>query len=175
MVGAAQAGRRASRGGRVSRAGVAACALAVAGVVVVGCSGLRRALSFDEPVVTLERIEITGLGLDGGTFDLVLDVFNPNGYDIRGTRVELSLDLEGTHFGDALVERPVALAAGGHSVVAVPVRFSWAGVGAAARALLARQAVGYRLGGSVVVDTPLGDRRVGVQRQGEVPLSRISP
>lgn len=151
-------------------------ALALAAVLAApGCSAVRRALTFEEPAVTLERIEITGVGLTGGTLDLVLDVYNPNGYDIRGTRVELGLDLEGTHFGDALVERPVALAGGGHARVVVPVRFEWAGVGAAARALLDRQAVAYQLTGAVVVDTPVGDRRVGVRRQGDVPLSRIRP
>lgn len=144
-------------------------------VGTAGCAGLRSALSFQEPEVALEVVEITSLSLTGGTLDLVLDVFNPNGYDIRGTRVELGLDLEGTHFGDALIERPLALAAGQHSRVVVPVRFEWAGVGAAARGLVTRQAVTYTLAGRVVVDTPLGDRRVGVNRQGEVPLSRISP
>ncbi len=140
-----------------------------------GCATVRSALSFKEPEVSLEVIEITGIGLTGGTLDLVLDVFNPNGYDIRGTRVELGLDLEGTHFGDALIERPLALAAEQHSRVVVPVRFEWAGVGAAARALIERQAVAYALAGAVIVDTPIGDRRVGVSRQGDVPLSRISP
>jgi len=141
----------------------------------MGCASIRSALSFAEPEVSLHAIEITSLGLTGGTLDLELDVFNPNPYDIRGTRVELALDLEGTHFGDALIERPVALAAEQHARVVVPVRFEWAGVGAAARGLLTRQAVAYTLGGAVVVDTPIGDRRVGVSRQGEVPLSRVSP
>jgi len=156
---------------RLVMVGVGAALLATAG----GCATVRSALSFEEPEVSLEVIEITGIGLNGGTLDLVLDVFNPNGYDIRGTRVELGLDLEGTHFGDALIERPLALAAEQHSRVVVPVRFEWAGVGAAARALIERQAVAYTLAGAVIVDTPIGDRRVGVSRQGDVPLSRISP
>jgi hypothetical protein len=71
-------------------------------VTVSGCATIRSALSFQEPDVVLERIEITGLGVTGGTFDLVLDVYNPNAYEIRGTRLELGLDLEGTHFGYAL-------------------------------------------------------------------------
>lgn len=154
------------------RAAITAASVLLA---VAGCATVRSALSFTEPEVSLEVIEITGLGLTGGTLDLVLDVYNPNSYDIRGTRVELGLDLEGTHFGDALIERPLALAAEQHSRVVVPVRFEWAGVGAAARGLIERQAVAYTLAGVVVVGTPIGDKRVGVQRQGDVPLSRISP
>lgn len=142
---------------------------------VAGCATIRSAISFTEPDVALERIEITGLSMTGGTFDLVLDVYNPNSFDIRGTRLELGLDLEGTHFGDALLERPLALGREAHSRVVVPVRFEWGGVGAAAQALFTRQRIGYRLAGAVVVDTPIGERRVGVERTGDVPLTRISP
>lgn len=140
-----------------------------------GCALLKSALRFEEPQVALERIEITGLSLTGGTFDLVLDVYNPNPYELRGTRIELGLDLEGTHFGDALLDRPVALSKENHSRVTVPVRFEWAGVGAAARALVTRQSVRYHLAGAVVVDAPGGDRRVRVAHDGDVPLTRISP
>jgi len=154
-----------------SRAGLAA----LLALGVAGCATLRSAISFTEPDVALERIEITGLGMTGGTFDLVLDVYNPNAYEIRGTRLELGLDLEGTHFGDALLERPLALSREAHSRVVVPVRFEWAGVGAAAQALVSRQSVAYRLAGAVLVDTPIGERRVNVARTGDVPLTRISP
>jgi LEA14-like dessication related protein len=148
---------------------------ALVAVAVAGCATIRSAMSFQEPDVTLERIEITGLGVTGGTFDLVLDVYNPNAYEIRGTRLELGLDLEGSHFGDALLERPLALSREAHNRVVVPVRFEWAGVGAAAQALVTRQSVGYRMTGAVLVDTPIGERRVAVHRTGDVPLSRISP
>jgi len=46
------------------------------------------------------------MGLTGGTLDLVFDVYNPNDYRLRSTRLEVGLDLEGKHFGDALIDRP---------------------------------------------------------------------
>lgn len=144
-------------------------------LLMAGCGLVKGALQFREPEIALERIEITGLSLTGGTFDLILDVYNPNPYELRGTRIELGLDLEGTHFGDALVERPVALSQENHSRIVVPVRFEWAGISAAAQALVTRQSVRYRLGGAVLVDTPLGDRRVRVTREGDVPLTKLSP
>jgi hypothetical protein len=69
----------------------------------------------------------------------------------------------------------LALSQQAHSRVVVPVRFEWAGVGAAARALVTRASVGYKLSGAFLVDTPVGERRVGVDRTGDVPLTRISP
>ena len=100
-------------------------------VVVCGCATVRG-LAFREPDVELKQINVTGFGLTGGTLDLVFDVYNPNSYRLRSTRVEIGLDLEQRHFGDALLERPLDLSPENHSQVVVPVRFEWAGVGAGA-------------------------------------------
>jgi len=130
-------------------------------------------LTFSEPTVELKQINITGLGLSGGTLDLVFDVYNPNAYRLRSTRTEISLDLEGKHFGDALLERPLDLSPTNHSQVIVPVRFDWAGIGAGARGLLRRKAIGYGVTGAVLLDTPVGERRVAVRGAGEVPLGAL--
>jgi LEA14-like dessication related protein len=141
-------------------------------VLSFACATLGR-LSFKEPELTLQEIDVTGIGLTGGTFDLVFDVWNPNDYRLRSTRLEIGIDLEGTHFGDALLDRPLDLSPTNHSRVAVPVRFEWAGIGAGAKALLTRRAVGYAITGAVLLDTPLGDRRVALTGQGNVPLMKL--
>lgn len=143
--------------------------------LVAGCASLGRALQFTEPDVRVQEIRITGLGLNGGTLDLALDVFNPNDYRLRSTRLEVGIDLEDTHFGDALLENPVDLPSQQHSLITVPVRFEWAGLGAGARALITRQAVRYGLTGTVTVDTPIGDRRVKLHGSGDVPLRALRP
>jgi LEA14-like dessication related protein len=149
----------------------------IAGVCVAaalaGCKTLGNALHFSEPDVQLKEIQITGIGLSGGTLNLALDVYNPNDYRLRSTRLELGIDLESTHFGDALLETPLELPSQQHTLVTVPVRFEWAGVGAGARALLARQAIRFGLTGTAYLGTPLGDRRVQVHGNGEVPLRRL--
>jgi len=136
------------------------------------CATLRG-LTFKEPELMLQEIDITGIGLTGGTFDLVFDVFNPNDYRIRSTRLEAGVDLEGTHFGDALLDRPLDLSPTNHNRVVVPVRFEWAGVGAGAKALFARQAVAYGITGRVFVDTPLGEKTVVLHGTGNVPLRKL--
>src|SRR5256885_14702557 len=122
-----------------------------------GCATLGR-LSFQEPDVRLEAIHITGLGLLGGTLDLVFDAYNPNDYRIRSTRLEAGIDLEGRHFGDALLERPLDLSPGNHSRVVVPLRFEWAGVCAGAKALLTWQAGGFRSPGWEALQQTLRDQ-----------------
>jgi hypothetical protein len=141
---------------------------------VVGCATLGR-IAFSEPDFQLKSIDITGLGLSGGTMNLIFDAYNPNDYRLRSLRMELGLDLEGTHFGDAVLERPLDLSPQNHNQVVVPVRFEWAGVGAGARALLSRQAIRYGLSGAVLLDTPLGDRRLGLHGSGDVPLRKLLP
>src|SRR6266568_698546 len=148
------------------------CAVLSVALLAASCATLGR-LSFREPDLQLQEIDITGIGLTGGTFDLAFDVYNPNDYRIRSTRLEVGIDLEGTHFGDALLERPLDLSPTNHSRVVVPVRFEWAGVGAGAKALLTRQALGYGVTGRVLLDTPLGDKTVTLRGKGNVPLRKL--
>ncbi len=141
-------------------------------MVYLSCATLGR-LSFTEPDVSLQEISVTGIGLTGGTFDLVFDVYNPNDYRIRSTRLEVGIDLEGTHFGDALLDRPLDFSPTNHSRVVVPVRFEWAGLGAGAKALLTKRAVGYGMTGRVFFDTPIGAKTLGLTGKGNVPLMKV--
>ena len=149
--------------------------LSVAVVVVVAACATLRGLTFQDPEVSLQEVQITGIGLTGGTFNLVFDVWNPNDYRLRSTRLEVGIDLEGTHFGEALLDRPLDLSPTNHNQVVVPVRFEWAGLGAGAKALLSRRAVAYTIAGRVLLDTPLGDKAVGLTGKGNVPLRKLLP
>src|SRR5712664_2631992 len=113
-------------------------AVSAVGVAVSNCATLRNALTFDEPQIELQEINVTGMGLSGGTLDLVFDVYNPNQYRLRSTRLEVGLELARTDFGEALIDKPLDLSPQNHSRVVMPVRFTWAGVGAATRSLLQR-------------------------------------
>lgn len=148
--------------------------LSVLGVLSLGaCATLKSALNFQRPDVELQEINVTGLGLQGGTMDLVFDVYNPNDYRLRSTRLEVALTLAGTDFGDALIDKPLDFSPVNHSRVIMPVRFTWAGVGAAARSLLDSQALPYGLTGAVILDTPVGEQRVQLEGKGKVPLRKL--
>jgi LEA14-like dessication related protein len=137
------------------------------------CATLKTALNFQRPDLELQEINVTGLGLHGGTMDLVFDVYNPNDYRLRSTRLEVDLELAGTDFGDALIDKPLDLSPVNHSRVIMPVRFTWSGVGAAARSLLESQELPYGLTGAVLLDTPVGQQRVQLQSKGKVPLRKL--
>lgn len=145
---------------------------AAVAAVLAACASLGH-LAFQEPEIDLKEIAVTSIGLTGGTCELVFDVWNPNAYRITSTRMEVGIDLEGTHFGDALLERPLDLSATAHSQVRVPVRFEWAGLGAGAKALLTKRAVGFAVTGRVLLDTPLGTQSVALKGSGNVPLTKL--
>jgi len=142
-------------------------------VTLSSCATLRNALTFEQPQIDLQEIHVTSLGLSGGTMDLVFGVYNPNGYRLRSTRLEMGLELAGTDFGQALIDKPLDLSPVNHSQVVMPVRFTWAGVGAAAKSLLQSQQLPYGLTGAVLVDTPIGEKRVELKATGNVPLKKL--
>jgi LEA14-like dessication related protein len=144
-------------------------------VTLFACATLRNALTFENPQIELQEINVTGLGLSGGTLDLVFDVYNPNDYRLRSTRLEVDLELAGTDFGKALIDKPLDLSPVNHSRVLMPVRFEWSGVGAAARSLLESQELPYVLTGAVLLETPIGERRVELKSKGNVPLRKLIP
>lgn len=144
-------------------------------ITVSACATLRHALTFENPQVELQEINVTGLGMTGGTLDLVFDVYNPNDYRLRSTRLEVDLELAGTDFGKALIDKPLDLSPVNHSRVTMPVRFTWSGVGAAARSLLESQKLPYGLTGSVLLETPIGEKSVALKSNGTVPLRKMLP
>ena len=154
---------------------VAALSVVLVSVAVLHCATLRNALTFEQPQIALQEITITGMGLSGGTLDLAFDVYNPNEYRLRSTRLEVGLELARTYFGEALIDKALDLSPQNHSRVVMPVRFTWAGVGAAARSLLQSQELPYGITGAVILDTPLGERRVQLKSTGNVPLRKLIP
>ena len=136
------------------------------------CSLVQR-FRFTPPTVALQTITVTGLSLSGGSLRLLLDVHNPNPYELKGSALRLAVDLEGTPFGELVRDEPLTLPESAHAPVAVDLRFTWAGVGAAARGLFDRGAVAYALNGSLLVDTPIDERRVKVGTKGSVTIEAL--
>lgn len=145
----------------------------VLGLELMGCA-LAQQVRFQAPSAQLAGVSITGLGLQGGSLDLRLDVFNPNSYTLRSTRLQVGIDLEDTPFGTAAIERPLELPPSAHSEVKIPLTFTWSGVGAGAKGLLGKGSVNYGLTGRILVDTPLGQRAVDLRTSGVVAIADLT-
>lgn len=143
--------------------------IAALAILSASCASLR----FERPTAELEALQITSLGLSGGALTLVLDVYNPNSYEVRTIRVKAALDLEETHMADAVLDESVVLGPTSHTEVAIPVIFTWEGLGAGARALLSRGEVTYVLETTLLIDVGVGTRDLRLRTQGVVPIEDL--
>ena len=143
---------RARRRVRGLLAGVAIASIAGAS----GCASLGRA-TFKEPVVTLKEFVITGLGLTGGSIDVVLSVYNPNGYKLDALSMTYRVDVDSVKLGEGVLDSRFVVPKGDSATVRLPVRFTYAGLGAAGRTLVSAGTINYRVRGDFSVATPVGD------------------
>ena len=124
-------------------------------VAGTGCAALGRNV-FREPEVTFRELRLNGLGLTGGSLDVVLSVYNPNGYKLDATRLTYNLVLDSVQFASGALDQKFTVQDKDSTVVRLPIDFSWRGIGEAGRQLINSGAVNYRVTGDVTVGTPLG-------------------
>ena len=129
----------------------AAAITALAGCASLGLGG------FKEPVVHFNDAKIRGLGLSGGSVDVILSVYNPNGFDLNATRLTYKLFIENRELGTGALNNAFKVRDNDSTYVTIPVDFTYAGLGAAGRELITRGTVNYRVTGDFTVATPLGN------------------
>ena len=122
-------------------------------LAATACAGIPDL--FREPDVQLQRVVVRGIGLTGGNLDLLVQVYNPNQFDLRGTDLQLGFDVEGSHVGDVRYEDEYTVQQGDTTLVTLPLRFEWAGVSGALRTALSSGDVPYTMRGQARLDTPI--------------------
>lgn len=134
---------------------VIAAALAVATVSGGACSSMARN-AFGTPVVQLKDVRVKGVGLNGGSLDLVLDVYNPNAYRLDATKLTYSLYVDTNKVAVGEVLQRVQLDDKKTTQVILPVTFTFREMLGAAKVITGMGSVDYRVTGDVTVATPFG-------------------
>ena len=124
-------------------------------VLTAACAGLGR--DFKEPIVTFKEGRVTGLGLTGGSLEVVLEVYNPNGFRLDGSRLSYAISVDSVALGGGELNSRFQVEKGDTSEVRLPLSFSYAGVGLAGRQLIQTGSVEYRVKGDITFGTPIGD------------------
>jgi LEA14-like dessication related protein len=137
-----------------------------------GCAGLQGV--FKDPDLRLNRVIVRGVGLTGGTMDLIVGIYNPNNFDLNGTKLQLGFDVEDSHVGDLEYDDDFQVQEGDTTALTLPVRFNWNGLAGAVRTALGQGDLPYKLEGQVTIQTPFGDRKVPFTREGRAPLTRAA-
>jgi len=133
--------------------GAATAAIAI----VAGCSALGKQ-AFQQPIVHLQDVKVNGVGMTGGTLDVRLSVYNPNGYRLDATRMTYNVTVgDSVKMATGTVDSRFTVNENDSSVVTVPVIFSYTGIGAAGRQILNTGGVNYRVNGDVTVGTVVGN------------------
>ena len=146
-----------SKGSAVKRRRtVLAVVATLAALTASGCSSFGRA-AFKEPVVTLKEFVVTGLGLTGGSVDVVLSVYNPNSYKLDALSMTYRVDVDSVQLGDGTLDGRFVVPSGDSSTVRLPVRFTYTGLGVAGRSLITAGTINYRVRGDFTVATPVGN------------------
>ena len=133
-------------------------ALALGGVAAAGgCASLGRSV-FSEPVVSFKNVRLNGIGLDGGSLDVILNVYNPNGFKLDATRLTYRLLVgDSVALGQGALDSRFTVQKNDSTEVRLPISFTYRGLGAAGQQLIRSGTVNYRVQGDVTVATPLGN------------------
>ena len=127
----------------------------VAVAVVSGCATLARQ-AFANPMVTVKDVRVKGIGMQGGSLDLILDVYNPNEYRLDASRITYQLWVDSSQIATGEIEKLVTLTDKGNSEIVVPVNFTFASVQRALVHYAQRGSVDYRVTGDFTMKTPFG-------------------
>ncbi len=131
-------------------------ALSLLVVAATACASLGST-AFREPVVTYKDAVITGLGLSGGSLEVVLSIYNPNNFRLDGTGLTYRVAVDSVPFGSGSLSDRFAVQEGDSTMVRLPLSFTYAGVGQAGRQLIQTGSVNYTVSGDITVSTPIGN------------------
>lgn len=137
----------------------------------VGCGGKRAPAGpppppFDRPEIALREVRVAGLGITGGSLDVVLNVWNPNHYGLQSPRVAYRIMTGDVQLGSGVHDSDIYIEGGDSALVAFPVKFTYLSIGRAGREMLQMGTIDYRVLGDIDVDTPYGRYRFPYDRTG---------
>jgi LEA14-like dessication related protein len=142
-------------------------------VTAAGCASIARQ-AFQEPIVTVSNVRLNGLGLTGGSIDVGLKVYNPNGYRLDATRLTYRLLFDTVTFATGALDQRQTVQARDTLEVLIPVTFSYRGVGEAGRQIMNTGTVNYRLMGDVTVGSPVGSFTIPYSSTGRFSTLGVS-
>ena len=141
-------------------------------IAITGCATLGALGGFKEPIVNFKAVEIKGLGLTGGSVDVVLSVYNPNGFKLEGTRLTYNLQAgDNVQVGTGALDSRFTVQDNDSTIIRLPVDFTYSGIGSVGRSILNTGSVNWRVNGDLTVATPIGNFTRPYDRTGRFTAS----
>jgi LEA14-like dessication related protein len=136
-----------------------------------GCSAIGRK-AFTAPIVSFRDVQLRSVSLTHGTLVFLLDVYNPNRYELKATKLSYTVVSGPLTVGEGKTDTTVAVPGHATGLVKLPVRVQWAGLGVVGRKVAAGDSVDYRVSGEMTVATPVGDFTRPFTRAGRMATTR---
>jgi LEA14-like dessication related protein len=134
---------------------------------------LARA-AFQEPKLDFRSASVDALDLEGATVGLHVDLQNPNGFGLDVASVAWAFEAEGTRVGAGDMPGGLKIPAKGVAPLVIPVKVRFRDVpGIVGLFTQRRDAIHYRVSGSVGVRTPIGIVELPVRHEDQLTLPRL--
>ncbi len=151
-------------------------AAAAAALALSGCAAFNRiaASAFEKPRLTFRSASLQSLDLEGATLGFAFDLENPNGFGLSVARLGYGVELEGTRVATGELPGGLRIPAAGKAPITFPVRVRYRDVPGILSLLgTKREALGYRLSGTVGVKTPVGVIDLPMSHAASLPLPKL--
>jgi LEA14-like dessication related protein len=128
-------------------------------LLLAACAGIRDLArsALKEPKLTFRSASLEALDMEGATVAFTWDLDNPNGFGVDLARVGWLVEVEGTRIASGDLPGGLKIPANGTGPITFPVRVRFKDVpGIVSLLTSGRDAIRYRLGGTLGVRTPLG-------------------
>lgn len=147
-----------------------------AGLALSGCAALNQiaASAFEKPRLTFRSASLQSVDLEGATLGFEFDLENPNRFGLSVARLGYGVELEGARVASGEMPGGLKIPAAGKTAITFPVRIRYGDVPGIVSLLgKQRDTIGYRLSGTVGVQTPVGVIDLPMSHQATLPLPRL--
>ncbi len=107
--------------------------------------------------MSFRDLQVEGVGTKGGTVDVILSIYNPNGFRLDATQLTYRLLVDTSSVGEGEYKQRLSVPSHDSTTVSLPVQLSYAGLATAAKQLRETGSVKYRVLGNLTVATPIGN------------------
>ncbi len=125
------------------------------GAVLSGCATAARAV-FTQPDVAFRGVGIRSIGVDGADLEVLLNIYNPNGYSLGASQLRYRLLVDSLELGSGAIDSAFSVAKNDSAIVRLPVRLGFRALQRLGPQLLRGGEIPYRLMGDVILKSFVG-------------------
>lgn len=140
----------------------------------LACSTLRELANVQKPLVTLDKMQITGLSFENISFKFDVGVDNPNNLSVKLAGFEFDFQLNDQSFIQGKQQQDVLIEAQSKSTVDVPITLEYSNIYSNYKNLENLDSSNYQLNLGLFFDIPvLGKTKIPVTTKGNFPLIKL--